>query len=236
MEMSGIGNKTALLIAIPLLVAPAWAAAESSTLVALQPESAMWLRGSTNIHHWRCRAGQIVGGLQLDATYERVLGILAELELEEGRLRQSSELTAGLSPQMSFQVPVRSLECGSTLMERDLRRAVDAEQYPSIAYKFVRLNGFNVGPAENGFSYGLNVSGELTLAGVTRPVVVAVTAERKGRNRIRIRGEAALQMTEFEVTPPRALFGLIRAHDEFIVQVNLVFTVIDAPVAQAMVR
>jgi hypothetical protein len=55
--------------------------------------------------------------------------------------------------------------------------------------------------------------GELTLAGEQREIEMVVVAERLADGRFTLVGSRELKMTDFNITPPSALFGLIKAKD-----------------------
>ena len=50
---------------------------------------------------------------------------------------------------------------------------------------------------------------------------VPVVAERVARDRFRLRARLPLRMTDFGVTPPTALFGMVKAKDDLVVTFDL---------------
>lgn len=116
----------------------------------------------------------------------------------------------------SLSLPTRGLDCGNRAMERDLHRAVRADTYPEIRYAFDTADVSVVGDF-------VTIGGRLTLAGVTRELVVSGRYTR-GSGALAARGSATFRMTEFDVQPPTALMGLIRARDRIIVRFDLRMT------------
>ncbi len=73
---------------------------------ALAPESKIWIEGDSNIHPWSCKATRLKANITADVTAEQPARSLA------------------------LQIPVEALECGSGLMNSNLRKALKAENYP----------------------------------------------------------------------------------------------------------
>ena len=75
----------------------------------------------------------------------------------------------------------------------------------------------------------LHVIGTLTVAGVQRALATELTIQRDAGQHYLVHARTLIQMTDFKVTPPSALFGIIRAHDSLSVIFNLVFVRTDDP-------
>jgi polyisoprenoid-binding protein YceI len=65
-----------------------------------------------------------------------------------------------------------------------------------------------VSPGEN----GLSVDGNLTLAGITRPVIMQVRSFTLGEGKLEFEGLQQIKMTDYGVKPPTALFGILKAN------------------------
>ena len=99
--------------------------------------------------------------------------------------------------------------------------ALRADQYPTIDFRFSGL----VGGVEHDIdakTYRATIAGALTLAGTSRTIQLPVQAVRLGRDRFRLRASLPLRMTDFRITPPTALFGMVKAKDELVVNFDLV--------------
>jgi len=62
----------------------------------------------------------------------------------------------------------------------------------------------------------------IVVAGVEKGVRLRVTRERLDDGTVVARGSVPLMMTDFGVTPPTGLFGLIRSHNEIVVKFEVV--------------
>lgn len=206
------------LILILLAAMPAAAGAESTRLVSGAP-SKLVLQGSSNVAGWRCSGTALEGAMEVAATLQRINNIIDRIE--DGRVALLTAATASF-PQPTFQltVPVRTLRCGNRQMERDMYRALRSEEHPTIEFRFGELVG-GVNHDIDGGSYHATITGVLSLAGKKRNVSVSVEAERIAPNRFRLRAGLPLRMTDFNITPPTALFGMVKAKDELVVQFDL---------------
>lgn len=196
----------------------------SSTVLVVGPGSEVWLRGTSNVAHWDCHGERFAGSLQLQAGREELEAILRHLQRSAAAGERAVRDLPDLDPEMRLEIPVRTLDCGNRVMERDLRQTLRADEHPSVVFVYRSVSQAQVfSEPETPTLYRLRVLGELHLAGASRPVALDVSGVREGEERFRVYGRLALAMTDFGLSPPVALFGLIRARDELEVAVTLVF-------------
>ncbi len=152
--------------------------------------------------------------------------LLAALPAAAGRLvlEGSSNLapwrcssTVGTFGRDELRVPVSAIRCGNRQMERDLRRSLRADEYPDIEFRLGALPP--IPPGRERFT--ATIHGVLSLAGASKDVALRVDAERLDVARYRLSARLPLRMTDFAITPPTALFGMIRARDELVVQLEM---------------
>lgn len=67
----------------------------------------------------------------------------------------------------------------------------------------------------------LHILGTLQLAGAARPIAMDVIVKRQSPTHFAAYAQTNVLMTDFGVTPPVALFGLIKAADEVHVTFDL---------------
>jgi hypothetical protein len=197
---------------------------EPTAVYDLAPYSEVLLEGATNVSAWtssssRARARVV---LHIDDSDVRALfdklqaGQLsaAELRVPFGRLA-----TAELS------VPVVSLQGSSRGMNRDMYSALKSQQYPLIQYRLEKVEDTQIrqDPITGKPEILLNVTGVLTVAGVERTLITAVSIRRDAGQNYLVHAQTPIQMTDFGVTPPTALFGLIRAQNSMSVIFDLDF-------------
>jgi polyisoprenoid-binding protein YceI len=118
----------------------------------------------------------------------------------------------------TVDVAVAELECGRERMNRDLQIAMHAEEHPKITYYLE--SAFQTESSDNEV-ISINAIGFLRVAGVVRKVEVLATAIQSDDGSYRLSGSLPIRMTDYNIDPPRALAGLIRVHDDIVVQFDL---------------
>lgn len=175
--------------------------------------------GSSNVKDWRCGGSTLEARMEVAAPLEQINNIIDRIE--DGDVARLDPRAASFpQPKFQLRVPVESLRCGNRQMERDMYRALRADANPVIEFRFNGLVGGVEHDIDEG-RYSATISGVLTLAGARRNVQVPVVAERIGRDRFRLRARLPLRMTDFGITPPTALFGVIKARNDLVVQFDL---------------
>lgn len=193
--------------------APEVVAQEASIRFVLETGSRLWLTGATTMGDYECTAAHVEG---------------------RGRIHTdsiSSVVSSGANSTTSevrVSVNVRSLDCGNSLMNDDLFAAMKADSSPAIVYTLLSSEVIADSVAVDSVRT-LNNIGQLTIAGVTQVVRIRVTIRRLSSTRYRILGSKSLSMHDFGITPPSALWGLIKADDTLVVNFDLI--AIDATTA-----
>lgn len=177
-----------------------------STFVPLN-ESRLWIEGSSNVNQFECQAEEYAGEATLPET---------ENDNISTPVTTTNELLS-----IKIDIQVDSIECGKRKMNQDLQKALKAEQYPEITFLFQEANVLKE-PDQAEDSFQLEVNGLLTVAGTTKEISFITEAYYTGQNRVRARGGTTINMTDYGVTPPTALMGLIRANEELTVNFDLI--------------
>ncbi|WP_456428526.1 YceI family protein [Rhodocaloribacter sp.] len=162
------------------LLATTPARAQVADTLTLQPESRLWIEGTSNKKKaWRANAGEMTGSAAVvDAS-------AALPELVGGSLTISSEKITG------------DVATGKFIMNRLIREALKVKEHPEITFTVE-----NAETVEDGDPLGLLVAGTLTLAGVSRPIEMTLTGERTEGGGLHLTGQYGLSMPDFEIKPP----------------------------------
>lgn len=204
---------TSLIGVVSLLVLSAPLSGAERTLFVVTDQSRLELDGTTNIGSWHCKGEAVSGALVISASWQAIEAWLSHLERFEGDSISAVPLGLTESPRFDFSLPIDTLRCGNGRMERDLRNALKADLYPEIRFEYHAIDRATLLKDNGSPLYLLEVRGTLTLAGVTRVVTIEATVRRTGTQEFAIEGEIPLRMTSFDVEPPIALLGLIKARD-----------------------
>lgn len=168
------------------------------------------ISGTSNIHAYtastttvRVRKGQL--GATADGTD------LWEAALKPGGI-DAFEVT----------IPAASLTSPREGLDVNMHRALKITEHPDIVFRLLR---FEPRPGPAGALKGIGV---LKIAGVVREVALDVTTERKN-GALCVRGQVTLLMTDFGITPPVALMGMLKTDPRVTVAFDTLLAV--APVA-----
>jgi len=116
----------------------------------------------------------------------------------------------------NIQLDVQKFDCHNPIMTADLRKTLKAKAHPKLTIRFVSLARY---PGEAGH----NIKGMVTieLAGTSKMFEVSyrvIAAESAGINLI---GSRVIKFSDFNITPPRKLGGMIKTNNDLSVEFNL---------------
>jgi hypothetical protein len=175
---------------------------EAPVVLDALPGSTLTIRGSTSVGApWHCVA----------------YSVTARVAVMPGAQTDSTTLPDVRG--IALHVPVGSMKCQSGLMERQMRKTIRADVDTAAQY----INGrFDIQddsrpPHENQrFLYG-----PIKVAGAERNIFFNVTIDRLADGTLHAKSRVPLALTEFGMVPPRVLFGIVRARDAVVVEVDL---------------
>lgn len=111
-----------------------------------------------------------------------------------------------------FAIPVASFACGNFLLNRDFQYTLKAEEYPEITVKVLSLSKQQS---------GLKGNIELSLVGKTKLLKDVSFVRKVDGEKTSIVASFVFYASEFQLTPPRRLGGMIKAEDAMDVAVEL---------------
>ena len=115
-------------------------------------------------------------------------------------------LQAGALEAFDIAIAASSLASPKGDIDKNMHKALKAQEHADITFR-LRTLGSGTGEAAAGIP--LTAVGTLTIAGVERDVTLDVTATRKGETLV-LTGGVDLLMTDFGVTPPKAMLGMLK--------------------------
>lgn len=190
-------------LAIIVLFLPVMASAQSANYT-LNENSTMIIKGTSTIHDWEADVEQMDIDIALDPT----------------KLQQDP--VANPVESFSISVPVESIESGKGGMNRKIYGALKKDDHPQI--KFELKSAELMDAAANTGSFKLNSTGMLTIKGNSREVTFPVQATKVDENGYRFEGSYNMNMKDYEVDPPSAMFGTIKSGEEVEIVFNILVT------------
>lgn len=118
----------------------------------------------------------------------------------------------------SFSGESGSLESGNEIMNTKTYDALKAKEFPNMTFSLNKE--YSVQSVDSVF--GGTVEGILQLAGKTKQIFLDFKGTKVSENIIALRGSKKLKMTDFDVSPPTAMFGTIKTGDE----ITVVFVIV----------
>ena len=170
----------------------------------------LWLSGTSTLHRWECMPKEVQGALLTNISGDRLSEkVTAYLNGEIPQAEDGSEM------QVWLEVRPSDLDCDNARMHRDLNGAVRADTYPEIKYWYTGIESApKIVSGDAGPELRIEVTGDLFLAGETRAVSHTATIRLLEPAVVEVEGVLELDMRDFDIDPPTALLGLIRAHPE----------------------
>lgn len=162
-------------------------------------ETTLTIEGTSTLRSWSCEAVGYTVAPDPPAGFE-------EGVLRGEKVLDTVELTFG----------VEAIECGNGKMNEHLRKALKAEDHPQITYW---LSAYDIRNAESGMVVWAD--GHLQIAGFQRPITMEVVVERMADGALRVSGEQAIRMTDFNVEPPKLMLGTLKVGDEVVVKFDM---------------
>ena len=162
---------------------------------------AVSIHGTFSIHAWSETIGKVSGDL------------LGTAGGDGSALVQSIRIV----------MQVRSIQGDmGAVMNNKTYKALKGDLDPEIT--FVAAGPVEIGRIAMG-DKAVSVKGSLTLAGVTREVIMSIQSFKAAAGTIYIEGVQEIKMTDFGVKPPSALFGTMRASPEITINFKTDFTI-----------
>lgn len=158
-------------------------------------ESSLQVLGTSSLHDWEVVAKEQSGSITF------------------------KDMEAAEIEKISFEVIAESLKSGKSGMDKNIYKALNTNAHKKISYQLVTVKGVE---AKGNGKFNVKTEGDLTISGTKKRVPLGFTLEISG-GKVRLTGEKKLKMTDFNVTPPKALMGTITTGNDITVKFNTVF-------------
>jgi len=111
----------------------------------------------------------------------------------------------------SFEVviPTVSLTSPKDGIDKNMHKALKAADHPDIRFRLQALD-----------AAGGTATGQLTIAGVEKDVMLSVQVKRQGAA-LAVTGTTSLMMTDYGVTPPKAMLGMLKTNPKVTITFEL---------------
>ena len=124
-------------------------------------------------------------------------------------------LKPGALETFEISIPAATLSSPKEGLDKNMHKALKVTEHADITFRLSRLEGAEASGAIRGV-------GILRIAGVEREVTLALKTQRTEAN-FTVTGEVQLLMTDFGITPPKAMLGMLKTDPKVTVTFEIVF-------------
>ncbi|NGP87049.1 YceI family protein [Fodinibius halophilus] len=186
-----------------LFVATSSLTAQTTDYVLLD-KSTMQIDGTSTIHDWTSEVEEIN----------------TTINIEKEALKEETVNTPVKTFTMS--IPVKSIESGKGGMNKKTYKALKEDDHPNITFKIDSTEMLNYNSSSS--TMDLNVTGELAIAGVNRTISLPVKGAIQDEGIYKFTGNYEINMKDYDIDPPSAVFGTIKSGEKVTVSFELYFS------------
>ncbi len=161
-------------------------------------KTSVTVTGTSNLHNWETNVTNFDGDLTIQLGADNLI----------------EEITT-----MNVNFYSKSFSSGKSGMDNKTFEALKADTYPLINFKILSVTDTKLINKVQQFI----ASGNLTIAGVTKPVSIAALSTVGTNGEVYFQGTKIIDMTQFGVSPPTALLGTLTTGKDVTITFKLYF-------------
>ena len=119
----------------------------------------------------------------------------------------------------SVEIPVKGIKSNEKLMDTKTYESFDSEKNPKISFKSTEVNSLKV----DGNDITVSVTGNMTIAGVTRKVTLTASGKVIKPGVYEFKGMIPVKMTDYKMKPPTAMMGMMKVGDDIKLKYTVTF-------------
>jgi hypothetical protein len=170
--------------------------------LSMTEDSKISVAGTSTLHDWKAAVSEFEGSCQLEAG-----------------LSDSPQKGLALSAiQLSFKG--ETIDGGrGPAMNGKIKKALKVTEHPQITFEAAEASITDV----SGKGFTITTTGTINIAGADQEITMTLEGSKNEDNSYTFVGSKALKMTDFQITPPSAMFGQIETKDDITVNFELQF-------------
>ncbi len=162
--------------------------------ITIEKGGKIWIEGDAGMISYQCSAKELSG-----------VGSINNTENPQNTIKGQDGDVA-----ISVSLPVKALKCGKRAMDKDMYEALKYEQFPTIKYKLLDAKLAESNQDTTGWM-DIRTRGIMEIAGVQDTTSFIIQGKLLSENRFNVKGTQQINMDTYNIDPPSAMFGLIRA-------------------------
>jgi polyisoprenoid-binding protein YceI len=187
------------LLALAIIVPASGAWTVANEQLVLQPQSRLWIEGTSTIRGFSCKAGEVRATVEANGP-----NAIAALLIGDKGIGS-----------VHVTVPAERMDCGNGTMNEHMKKALKASANPSIDF---HVTGYDVTRQADGITG--TITGTLELGGVTKSISVDAAGKAQD-GMLHVTGSYPLKMTDYGLKPPSLMFGRIKVAESVKVNFDL---------------
>jgi hypothetical protein len=124
----------------------------------------------------------------------------------------------------NIKLDIQNFNCHNPVMTADLRKTLKAKEFPKLIIRFISISQYPEASTRHANTKGAVV---IELAGVSKRIEVDYKVVSAEGNYINLIGSQKVHFSDFKITPPSRLGGMIRTNNEISVVFDLKLKVLD---------
>lgn len=190
-------RNTLLALAIIVPASGAWTVANE--LLVLQPQSRLWIDGTSTIRSFSCKAAEVNAVVEANGPNAIPQLLTGDKGVKAVRVT----------------IPSERLDCGNGTMNEHMRKALKTADNKTIEF---RLTDYDVTREAEGIAG--TIHGTLDLGGVSKSISMKAEGKSEG-GMLHVTGTYDLNMKEYGLKPPTLMFGRIKVGETVKVKYDL---------------
>jgi len=154
------------------------------------------IKGTSNIHDWEMEAEEVSG---------TAVVLFGDNSLDNFE-------------QVNVTVRSKKIESGKRIMNNKTYDALEADDHPGIHYELISVSDLKT----SGNQFSGKATGKLEIAGESSIMTTPFEGKIMDDNTFQVNGTFSLQMTDFNIDPPKAMLGSLKTGNQ--VTLNYEFT------------
>ena len=155
------------------------------------------IKGTSNAHDWDMEAEDVSGELSA--------------KVQNSLIEQFNAA--------DIKIEAEKLESGKSIMNKKTYEALQSEEHPKIKFQLKSVEDLY----SAGSSFSGKAKGVLSIAGNSRTVSIPFSGKMNGEDQFSVSGDYSLKMTDYDIDPPKAMFGTLKTGDEVTIKYDFVF-------------
>jgi len=158
----------------------------------------MKISGTSTFHDWTMKTGTFSGKATLNISATNQITKLSAIE---------------------FNLPVLTLKSGQKKLDKNAYKALKTDEFKEITFKQVSAEVMSL----NNSKLHIKTAGKLTIAGVTKDVVIDLYCFVNKDGSISCDGNYPINMSEYKVTAPVFMAGVMKTGDAIKLEFSFLF-------------